>query len=112
MRFIPAAGVGAPQIRQRLWWVADADYSRREGSERSGQPGPTRQDWQAPRSEPVRPDRGHWPPGPGEVHIIPVQPHGIPGVMGGCKGYGNAIVPQVAAEFIAAWQEVSERPTE
>lgn len=28
---IPAAGVGAPHIRQRLWFVADADNQRRAG---------------------------------------------------------------------------------
>ena len=28
---IPAAGVGAPHIRQRLWFVADADHQRRAG---------------------------------------------------------------------------------
>jgi DNA (cytosine-5)-methyltransferase 1 len=28
---IPAAGVGAPHIRQRLWFVADADSGRHDG---------------------------------------------------------------------------------
>ncbi len=33
-----AAGIGAPHIRQRLWWVADADLRRRNGiGERNGE---------------------------------------------------------------------------
>lgn len=31
--------------------------------------------------------------------------HGIPGRMGLLRGYGNAIVPQVAKEFIEAWKD-------
>ena len=32
--------------------------------------------------------------------------HGIPGRVGLLRGYGNAIVPQVAAEFVSAFMEV------
>jgi DNA (cytosine-5)-methyltransferase 1 len=34
--------------------------------------------------------------------------HGVPGRVGLLRGYGNAIVPQVAAEFIKAFLEASE----
>jgi hypothetical protein len=33
--------------------------------------------------------------------------HGIPGRVGLLRGYGNAIVPQVAAEFIMAYKETA-----
>ena len=34
--------------------------------------------------------------------------HGIPGRVGLLRGYGNAIVPEVAAEFVAAWDSLNE----
>lgn len=34
--------------------------------------------------------------------------HGIPGRVGLLRGYGNAIVPQVAAEFVIAYLEATE----
>lgn len=33
--------------------------------------------------------------------------HGIPGRVGRLRGYGNAIVPQVAAEFVGAYMETT-----
>jgi len=35
------------------------------------------------------------------IHNFPIA-HGIPGRVGLLRGYGNAIVPQVAAQFILA----------
>ena len=35
---MPAAGVGAPHIRQRLWWVADSERDKREEGRPSDQP--------------------------------------------------------------------------
>lgn len=101
-----AAGVGAPQRRQRLYWMADADHARWERAERQGQSNQAWTEREIARCESVRPARGHWPPGPREVDQIPLLANGLLGTMGGCKGYGNAIVPQVAAEFIKAYLEI------
>ena len=106
---IPAASVGSPQLRHRTWFVADAHDTRRQGAERPRQPGATGERWAAARGELVRSDRGSWPPGPGAVHLIPVRTDGVSNAVGGCKAYGNAIVPQVAAEFVAAFMNADVR---
>lgn len=155
-----AAGVGAPHIRQRLYWVADAELlgagaglDREQGqprlgrdrpandgaerervgnagserlSERASHPGVQRQAvepcerqtafganaWSDFRlvecREPTR-DGGArivYRRAPVEPALFPVAP-GLPGRVGILRGAGNAIVPQVAAEFIRAWMEVS-----
>lgn len=98
-----AASVGAPHIRQRLWWVADTKSQH----DRAGQSGARR------RGEPA--NGGHWsgslwlPCRDGKHRRVPLEPalfplaHGLPGRVGLLRGAGNAIVPQVAAEFIAAF---------
>lgn len=124
-----AAGVSAPHIRQRLYWVAHSPGERFDGrqnptwknrgasfedcshvasadgwmehAESNG-----RQQW--------RPESSRW----GAVgrcgtdgkwrRIEPgLEPlaHGVPGRVGKLRAYGNAIVPQLAAEFIAAFME-------
>lgn len=144
-----AAGVGAPHIRQRLWWVADADSEGRRPGEsaavgsgcaetlpagqaqsgrcgRAGRMGDSLQPGRESRNQPVDQSTcgaqpsgglGFWsdydllPCTDGKAR--PVEPgtfplaHGIPNRVGRLRAYGNAIVPQVAAEFITAYQEVA-----
>ncbi len=124
-----AAGVGAPHIRQRLFWLADASDGRGSrdggtrrlirGSDSSGM-GYADNDregavGEVPEGAGVERARGagFWDTydlvycrdgkarrvEPGTFPLA----HGVPGRVGLLRGYGNAICPQVAAEFIGAW---------
>jgi DNA (cytosine-5)-methyltransferase 1 len=162
-----AAGAGAPHIRQRLYWVADADggHTSPEREQRGGEHGQQPEDGGtrdladnaepgrksrrrltessdgrgAPRVEPGRlrdvGELGHhhhpglegrrvsggecsgertaWSPSdfiwcrdgkwrPVEPGTFPLA-HGAPARVGRLRGYGNAIVAPLAAEFIKAY---------
>ena len=152
-----AAGLNAPHIRQRLYWVAYSTSSdaggkelntkqKREGFEEnraelfaesgagcvsdglgdvSGQRRRGRSDdntvghggqIQAPRLGGLE----HWQDftirmcGDGKARRIASQSalfplaHGLPGRVAHLRAYGNAIVPQVAAEFIRAYMETEQ----
>jgi DNA (cytosine-5)-methyltransferase 1 len=112
-----AAGVGAPHIRQRLFWVANAEYVRRQ--QQSGAKPVRVFDKEAEPEECVQPACGS---GTGacdfwsnaiwlscrdgksrrvEPSIFPLA-DGLPGRVGLLRGAGNAIVPEVAAAFVEA----------
>ena len=94
---LPAASVGAPHIRQRLWFVADTQCERgcggestRKDAENADAPGETARprrlrQWDATERQPSPLVDGH------------------PGRLAQLRAYGNAIVPQVAAEFVKAY---------
>ncbi len=118
-----AAGVSAPHIRQRLYWVADSDLSNQDrrspgreqpvryqsGRDHQGMEHATSLRWQAWRPESVwrRAELRRGTDGierPVEPGIEPLA-HGVPYRMDQLRGYGNAIVPQQAAAFIGAYLE-------
>ncbi len=105
----PSAGVGAPHVRDRTYWVADADDTRLEGrfvsrecADKLGA---------GPRRVACRPwadadwlgcTDGKWRPV--ESGSQPLA-HGVPNRVGRLRAYGNAINPHQAAEFVAAYAE-------
>ncbi|KKK66801.1 hypothetical protein LCGC14_2960470, partial [marine sediment metagenome] len=100
-----AACVGAPHIRQRLWWVANGaclqcngitnHISSREFSNRSVPKSGNRDS--ASSRQPCYWEMGKPP--------VPIVADGIPGLMGAVSAYGNTIVPWLAAEFVKTVME-------
>jgi DNA (cytosine-5)-methyltransferase 1 len=98
---LPAVYVGAPHLRERLYFVADSDGQQR---------------W-AQKFQPFRNGLvdvfwadANWvrcPDGKKRALKPGVRPlvDGVPSYMGQLRGAGNAIVPQQAAEFIQAYLE-------
>lgn len=129
---VPAHAIGASHRRARLWFVADANSNRLE---RGGSRGGAREASRSPargetgrthnavaafphrrefsfigearrvgREESIR-WNGCWEAAP--QPFVCSGSNGIPGRMGQLRAYGNAIVPQVAAEFIGAYMDAS-----
>jgi DNA (cytosine-5)-methyltransferase 1 len=96
---LPAACVGAPHMRQRLFWVADAerdggraDLPRRRSKGRiadfwSNSDRLVCLDWKTRRIE------------PGTFSLV----DGLSARLGRLRGFGNAIVPHAAAQFVRAF---------
>lgn len=128
---LPAAGVGAPHKRDRIFFgaalLADTNGKRPQGE----WPDCNSSGW---KGQDLRPaglrigagnkdgyaHHSHWSGAdwlgcrdgrfrPVESGTFPLA-NGIPARVGRLRGYGNAIVPQVAAEFIKAFMEC--RPNE
>ena len=142
---LPAACVGAPHIRQRLWFVADTNDAGLEGRSRSQcsyqciagtycvddcmgdatceRCCETRQCVARQTERTACASAGTWNAcqsvwsgadwifcrdnkwRPVEPGIEPLA-HGVSGRVGALQAYGNAIVPQVAAEVIRAYMDI------
>jgi DNA (cytosine-5)-methyltransferase 1 len=113
-----AAGVGAPQLRQRLFFVAHAARQRCEGLDALLRKAPVGRDATA-LSETAWGSEARDPWGGAEWigcrdgRKRPAQPGAFPLVdgatsrVGELRAYGGAIVPQVAATFIRAFMEAT-----
>ena len=121
---LPAAGFGAPHIRQRLFFVAerlaDNRLQQRQGTTTSGNEAPGRVETTATvtgfhcNSDPSQ-TNGRWRDADwlrcGDDKWRPVEPgtfplaHGSAARVGRLRGYGNAIVAPVAIEFIRAYMQ-------
>jgi len=112
-----AAGVSAPHIRQRLWWVGDASDARLQGCKQREARHGDGHGQEASRSA-REPGGSFWA---GARHIScadgktrRIEPgifplaSGISNRVGILRGAGNAIVPQVGAVFITAYMDVND----
>ena len=93
--------------------VHSAGRRRQEPSERNGEPKPNPADRNPPRPDADRSNpwaSAVWLPcrdgkaRPTQPGLFPLA-HGIPNRVGTLRGAGNAIIPQVAAEFVRAYME-------
>jgi DNA (cytosine-5)-methyltransferase 1 len=91
---LPACSVGAPHLRDRIYFLADA-------SGKWGQPVWGQQFAEGCAKEGAIPQ---WAAEPGVARMV----DGVRDRMALVRGYGNAIVPQVAAEVIRAFMEATE----
>ena len=108
-----AHSVGAPHIRQRLFWVGHTQHSGLQGYGQLGEES-LAEGWEG--AERHGSQASAW----SRFDLIPcadgkarrIEPglaplaHGVAERVVRLRGYGNAIVPQVAAEFIAACLEI------
>lgn len=111
-----AAGVGAPHIRQRLYWVGDAND---ESAQRYRQPsklilseGRENAERYAVSSDLAAHVWSSWESNKGadeKIRVIPAgygsPADGVAGVVGRLRAYGNAICAEVAATFISAYMD-------
>jgi len=108
---ICAACIGAYHIRQRLFWVAHTGRSRLEvqRKQQTRHQRPTTQRsgsavWSDCLWIPCQ-DGKTRPIEPGTLPLV----DGLPGRVGLVRGYGNAIVPWLAANFIEIFSEFENR---
>jgi DNA (cytosine-5)-methyltransferase 1 len=101
---LPACSVGAPHKRDRLWFVADAQGVLRGDEQRHESSGILPEDEYRAFID----DEGRSSEIASGWLVEPVMDrlaHGIPARVDQLRSFGNAIVPQVAAEFVTAYME-------
>ncbi len=108
---LPACSVGAPHIRNRVWFVGDTDAARPQGrlvrrngsDQRAARPASMAGAWSDLEWLPCRDGKAR----PTQPGLFPLA-YGVSARVGKLRAAGNAIVPQVAAEFIGAYKEISD----
>lgn len=110
----PAAGVGAPEIRDRIYWVGYADAQGLERHAGGGDDSPRREGSFGPVAPPGHVN-GFWADAEWrdctDGYKRPIQPgvspmaYVAPNFMGRVRAYGNAIVAEAACEFVSAYLE-------
>lgn len=106
----------APHVRERLFWIANANsqYNPRTERPQGGRPGSIPSVWESAKifeegqrgvDELVSRCVTQRVSSYSEAHGLL---HGIPARVVRLRGYGNAIVPQVAAEFVAAFLDIQD----
>ena len=124
---LPAASVGSPHLRQRIWWMANAKHNghRMHAGTLAGTTSEIQNGLKQFQSRTeARNGSGalsssdfwrnaEWVTGADETDRrikpgIACVAHGIPARVGKLRALGNAIVPQVAEQFIRAYFETDE----
>ena len=88
---MPAASVGAPHNRARLWFLSHTESGWRQSRSRL-------REIRAEQDRTKLANYSWWNAEPDVARVA----DGIPGLVDQRRSFGNAIVPQVAAEFIKA----------
>ena len=96
---LPACAASAPHHRKRIWFVCGNTTGNRPATEQNES---VRQDAWTGR---IRNESNRWAR-TGYKPDFPLLANGVPNRMGRLRAFGNAIVPQIAAEFIAAYDEI------
>jgi DNA (cytosine-5)-methyltransferase 1 len=92
-----AASVGAPHLRKRVWLVADINGARLEDTRQAGPPKVIGVPWSAAAGS-------LWGEFTGDSGLLDGW---FPNRVAAVRAFGNAIVPQVAAEVIKAYMSVN-----